>query len=449
MQKLIIIGIIAATASGIHAQEVMDFNSINAETYRLYLAGKWDSLNILGKQALRQGTDFYYLRMRMGIASYETKNFRKAAIHFNRALRLNQGDPGAMEYLYFALLMCGKTEDAMRIRNQFRGELALRLPVQKGKLVQKAGAGILQTNSNTRKLLSGPENPFHDLPPGIQYLTRRFTNLSLNLENSITPGFRLVHNYNYLNKVNHLYYNDGFNSVELPDQQVGQHQYYFSPVVTTPLGCTFSPMIHLIGFKYETLIPTEQGFQGGTADLERVTERKTDIATGLDFSRAIGPVDLNLGGWFARLNHARQLQGRFGFTFFPMGNLNLYAGGYLNAQYEWSRRDSTNRFIPEIFLGWAIREKVWLELNAAAGNMTNYLENNGAVIYNSFSEKIRRKATVTVSVPVSQKGSLLFLGGRWSAGQSQFFAFEPVQQPATNTIEYQTISIYGGITWKF
>ena len=82
----------------------------------------------MGKIALKQDMDFYYLRMRMGIARYNQKKYRQACGHFKHALELNQADPLALEYLYYSLLFSGQSEQAGIVRGEFKGDLALRLP---------------------------------------------------------------------------------------------------------------------------------------------------------------------------------------------------------------------------------------------------------------------------------------------------------------------------------
>jgi hypothetical protein len=75
MRRIIIsIGFLVFVSLRIGAQETVDFNTINKETYRLYLAQDWDSVIHLGKHALHHETDFFYLRMRMGIACYSKRN---------------------------------------------------------------------------------------------------------------------------------------------------------------------------------------------------------------------------------------------------------------------------------------------------------------------------------------------------------------------------------------
>jgi hypothetical protein len=311
------------------------------------------------------------------------------------------------------------------------------------------GAEYLYCHGLVDDLLDDPGSVFPVSSPGVQYLTRHFSNYNLTLHQSIVPGFRLVHGYSFLSKINHFYYNDGLIRFDIPDQRVYQHQYYISPVITSPFGCTFSPMFHLVSVHYESLVDLGQGFQGGNAQPGLAVTHETDLVSGLGVRRAFGMVDLELGGWYATLNNARQLQGRLGITWYPLGNLNLYAGAFLNSQYQRTERDSTARYIPELHLGWSIAEKVWFDANGTFGEMSNYLEQNGSIIYNSFSEVIQKKVTFTMSVPVTEKGSLVYFGGRWTDHRSEFFAFDPSQPDTNSSIQYITISIYGGVSWKF
>ena len=449
MYRVIIsIGLLVSISMGIRAQETVDFNTVNRESYGHYLTGQWDSLIVLGKKAIRQEMDFYYLRMRMGVAYYQEKNYRQAASQFKRALKFNQNEPAALEQLYYAHLMAGQTEQARLVRKQFKGKLALKLPPPEGKFADRINIEYLYGRSLTEDLLAEPDNLFEGLPPGIQYLPQHYSNISLSLVNRITPGFTLVHVYNYLSKINHLHYDDGTIQFEYPDQSVSQHQYYISPNITTRSGFTFMPMFHLLSMHYQTPVDLSTGFQGGSQVLIGVVD-KSDFATGMNLRKGIGSLDLNLGAWYATLNEATQFQQRLGFTWYPLGNLNLYLGANLNSQYERSGMDRTTRYTPELNLGFAMAEKLWVDLKGARGEMVNYLENNGSIVFNSFSNVIREKVSLTLSVPVSEKGSLLYLGGRWSSNESHFYPEDPAQENTTNTIHYNNLSIYGGLSWKF
>jgi len=435
----------------VEAQENTSFNRINTETYRLYLEQNWDSLIDVGKMALKADVDYYYLRMRLGIAFYSKKNYRSAARHFSAALEQNSGDPVSLEYLYFCRLYSGQTEQAQQVRKQFKGDLALKLPPPNGKFFDRSGAEYLYLSGVKDDLFKDPTELYPLDVDGIQSTTRHYSNATVSLVNSLAPGVTLSHTYTFLFKSSHYFSNDGTTAVYLPDQQLVQNQYYFSPGFTTSSGYTFMPMIHILGIHFQAVYDAGQGFQGGTPSLVLGTLKETDFVTGMGFKKNMGAVDLHLGGWYSTLNGAEQVQGRVGLTWFPLGNLNLYAGAYGNSQYElFSNGERVIRMIPEMLLGFGISGKVWVDLNAAMGEMTNYLENNGSIVYNSISEVIHKKVRFSLSFPVTEKGSLLYLGGIWSAISSEFM---PVEDPGTTIINtaifYNAISIYGGISWKF
>ncbi len=56
-------------------------------TYQYYLEQKWDSIIIIGKQAIKSDIDFYYLRYRMGRAYFQTENYALAILNFEKFLR--------------------------------------------------------------------------------------------------------------------------------------------------------------------------------------------------------------------------------------------------------------------------------------------------------------------------------------------------------------------------
>jgi len=445
------IGLLMMMGTGINAQVELDFNTLNSETYRLYLAQEWDSVIHLGKQGLRQDMDFYYLRMRMGIASYEEHRYRTASRHFTTALEQNQGDPVALEYLYYARLLSGQTEQAGITRNRFTGELAQKLPPQPARFFEQLSLEFLYSSGVDDQLFGDPAGLYPLDIPGDQSTTRHFTNTTLSLVNRITPGIRLSHSLAFMFKSNHFFTGDTTNAIYIPQQQVTQLQYYFSPEFTLHSGTHFSPMIHILGIRSQVPYDSNMGYMGGPPSQIRLgTLKQTDLVTGLGFRQQAGNLDLHLGTYYSGLNGLRQVQGRVGFTWYPLGNLNLYAGAYVNSQFELdSETDSPIRFIPEAWFGFAIKEKVWIETHGSLGDMSNFLEYNGRVVYNSYTEVMEKKINLSLSVPVTETGSLLYLGGRWTANRSVFTASDPEIRDADNDIHYNAISIYGGVLWKF
>ena len=435
---------------GLSAQAPLDFNTLNTETYRLYLAQEWDSVIRLGKQGLQQGMDFYYLRMRMGIASYEKHRYRTASRHFSTALDQNQGDPVALEYLYYSRLLSGQTGQAGITRDQFKGALAQKLPPLPARFFEQLSLEFLYSSGVDDQLFEDPAGLYPLDTPGEQSTTRYFTNTSVYLINRITPGIRLSHSLTFLSKSNHFFTNDSTNAIYMPEQTVRQFQYYLSPEFTLRSGTQFSPMIHILGIRSQVPYDSGMGYMGGSSQIGLGTLKQTDMVTGLGFSQKAGNFDLHLGSYYSSLNGTKQIQNRVGFSWYPLGNLNLYAGAYVNSQSELGTETADPvRFIPEALFGFAIAEKVWIETRGSMGDMTNFLEYNGRVVYNSYTEVMDKKISLDLSVPVTESGTLIYLGGRWTGNRSTLELSDPVKQDETNVIQYNAISIYGGVLWKF
>jgi hypothetical protein len=451
MQRVITaIGISLLIFTWAGAQDGTEFHRINTGTYRLYLEQKWDSLIHMGKEALGRDMDYYYLRMRMGIAYFNKKNYRTAAQHFSVAQEQNSGDPAALEYLYYCRLYSGQAEQAGHVQKAFRGDLALRLPPPKRRFFGKLSAEYLYQGGAKDNLFDDPSGLYPLDLPGTQFTTGYFSNVTFSLVNQLSPFITLSHSFTRLWKSSHYFYNDGQSALYLSDQRLIQNQYYLSPRFTTPSGYSFMPMIQVLGIKHQAIIDNGQGFQGYPS-MSLATLSETDFVTGMGFKKNLGRVDLELGGWYGRLNSAGQIQGRAGFTWFPLGNLDLYAGGYINGQHEvFPGAEGVTRIIPEFLFGFGIAEKAWVDLHGAVGEMTNYLEGNGMIVYNSISEVIDRKISFSLTFPVNERGSLVYLGGIWSSVRSEFM---PDEDPGTmvynSTILYNAFSIYGGISWKF
>ncbi|MGE4587296.1 MAG: hypothetical protein AB7D05_08145, partial [Mangrovibacterium sp.] len=72
--------------SEMRAQDHPDVATSDAITYRQYLNSSWDSLVITGNRYLNNGIDYYYLRLRMGIAYSQNLNYAMAIRHVSKAL---------------------------------------------------------------------------------------------------------------------------------------------------------------------------------------------------------------------------------------------------------------------------------------------------------------------------------------------------------------------------
>ena len=160
-----------------------------------------------------------------------------------------------------------------------------------------------------------------------------------------------------------------------------------------------------------------------------------------------GPFRYRLGAMYSNLNNARQFTGSTGLTWYPMGNLDMYLGATLNAHFEDVSTGEV-AFIPDLIFGYGIASKVWIEISGAYGEMKNYTESNGYIVYNGL-DWMKYRAVGNIILPLTTKGSALYAGVRVAEYESWFISFDTTQPKDLNKINYNSISIFGGLSWKF
>ena len=430
-----------------------DFVSVDKETYKLYMDKQWDELIRAGKEGLKQDIDYYYLRMRIGIAFYEKKNYKASQIHFRKALELNEGDPVASEYLYFAYLLAGQTQQAAVLAKDFTPYLEEKVNIEADKFADIFSVEYLYNFNDTEDILSNPENYFSGLPYGYQVITRNFSNLNVMLHHVLSPGITLTHAYTYLNKTNYYYYDDSLSRFGVDEQKTVQNQYYISPSFSTRGGLTISPAFHVLRIRFQApYVVTgggSPGFGGGSSSYIRYADLiDNHFVGGLSLLQYVDRFAIRLGGIYSSINDASQLTGTVGLTWYPLGNMDLYMGSALNVHTEFIDQETNIELIPDFLLGFGISSKVWMEFSGAYGNMKNYTEGNGYIVYNG-QDWMKYKVLGTIVVPVSPKGSRIYIGARFAEYESRFIPFDPSAGQDMNIIITNSISIFGGLSWKF
>lgn len=90
-----------------------DFKKVNELTLQFYQEEKWDSLIIVGNSSINSGLDFYYLRLRMGLAHYFKQEYFLAIPHFKKAIEMNEAEDVAVEYLYYCYFLTQQYNQAL------------------------------------------------------------------------------------------------------------------------------------------------------------------------------------------------------------------------------------------------------------------------------------------------------------------------------------------------
>ncbi len=336
-------------------------------SYRYYLSKEWEKLLPFTKKQFSIGNDYYFMRMRAGIAAYELKQYREACVHFEKALNFKPQDDIASEYLYFALVYCERNDEALQLRRTFSNELKQRLGFTKTSVLMSVfNETGLKTTDNANF-----ENAFYT---------------QLGLQHNVAGRFSLLHAGNYFMQ------NEKRFSVE-------QAQYYLR--ATAPLKKGFGIVLsgHAIQMNvkervaYTTTVvatvPADPRFpnSGDTRTLVASINAETLIPIQRQSFIACAALgqeqklfSWQLGGSFAQLDTARQLQLNVNAQVFPFKNNSFVLG----SNVYWHQENQTMRALALApYLVWHPVQKVYVSAAWFTNAGNNISEYNAQLFTNS------------------------------------------------------------------
>ena len=107
MYKISIVFILISSFS--FSQEGISYASVDSASYSDFVKADFKSIRKLGKKAKNEKIDFFYLRMRLGIVSYDKKKYEYAVIHFEKAYAMNPAELITQEYFILYLFVFRKS----------------------------------------------------------------------------------------------------------------------------------------------------------------------------------------------------------------------------------------------------------------------------------------------------------------------------------------------------
>ncbi|MCA6073449.1 hypothetical protein [Fulvivirga sedimenti] len=381
------------------AQE--SYRYFDSLTYQQYVQHQYRELLSTGRKALKAGYDYYYLRMRMGIAAYELDNYDLAYIHFNAAASQNM-DNTLAEYMYYSMLFSGR-EDHARI---FFCSYQEYLPDIKETCKKGISSFYLEGG---HKFSSGDIREIGD----ISFLHAGMAHL-------ISPRVRIYQGYSRIKQefTQYQWATHGGNgpgpggpgdSVEIArDVSLVQNEYYLNPQIKIGNGSLIlSPAFHY------------QAVQGSN----------DNYALSMLISQRIRLIQWRLGIAISEINVTRQQLYTAGITLYPVGSDKIYLDAEINGHVQ----NSDMNMIYQTRAAIRLLPRNWLEVSYGWGELYNYSDMNAFYIYN-IPDTITSRFGISILSRIMQKHTL-------SAG----YLFEKKRQSDSN-INYEHRGFYLGLT---
>lgn len=412
-------------------------------TFRFYTEKRWNELLSAGNRAVKAGYDYYYMRMRMGIAYYVKHNYVMSAIQFRKALEFNENDQAALEYLFYSYYLSGRTTMSWALMSSFYPQNRERILNESKIHKNSVTIESFLSDAGTDRILSDPDSYFFNTEPGNQIVTNYFINNALYASHIVGKNVSYFHSYTNLIKDNYLHYFDGTNTAHLLSQRIVQHQYYGSINFFTSTGWVFSPSLHLLTTGYPLIYISATGAQKRVRSYD---VRTYGLNAGMAVTKSIGYVVFGAEAGYFEYNSAKNLQGTFSFMVYPLGNSDIYIGGKVSAGKD--SYASNTSIIKGLTAGFSISRKVWIEFSGLTGDMKNYSDNNGLSLYSS-ADILKNKITGRIMMPFKKAGLTIFAGGGISSYSSEFIPESGIATTGLNKLVYNSINFTGGITWNF
>lgn len=429
----------------LQAQSVVSYDDVEAKTMNYYFAAKWDSMIIVGNEALKNNIDYFYLRTRLGYAEFIKEHYRKAIRHFEKALSFNSYDEFSKYYLYLSYINGGYSEEAKFFGQSLNDSLKKQLNIESPKFI----SGLYLEFD-----YGFPDSKRKSLPRNLTFLVSKKSNsnlryFTLGLNHSIGKSVSLFHSLNFYTG-NSIEAYSAKPIIETP-LKTGMTDYYFSPAIRLFRKTVLQPFVHFakVGQQITFLAPPPMLPPPGVIPPVNVGTIDTvfrDFSTGISIARYLQFGSLALGFSYNHFANRNFYQQNIDFVWYPFPKNNFYSKSQIQHVIP-GEANSNNQWAFTQTFGNKITSKLWLELFLTQGNITNSNINNGYLLYNG-SDSYRR---IIGSTLYFYSKINIFFRFQFTQMQTSIWKYE---QGSDNISFYQTSNynkqiITGGLLWKF
>jgi len=327
------------------SQQGINTQIVAKRSYGMYLAKQWPELIVYGDSVLKLGFDYYYIRMRMGIAYFELKKYRIAEEHFKKAIAFNASEDLAFEYLYFIYIYTDRFEESRKLSARFSKPLKLKLKTDSLPVVDCVA---LEVGTKTSASIYVPNALFAQLGLG-HYVKNKFS---------------VFHSYSYYGQQNEYW-------------KVNQNQYYIGANFPLRNKWMLSGAFSVLGRNTQTYSGTSL-----VGQLTALTSVDTyNYIESLSLKKNFEYFDASIGTTILWLDSVSQFQHNASLTYYPLANNKLGIGSivYLHTLDNYS---SVNlAYVP--FVSFKATNRLSFSGSYLYNSGNNIAEWNGFLVNNS------------------------------------------------------------------
>lgn len=442
-KRIVIIGLLMFILSAANAQVKLNYIETDKKLYQLFTEQKWDELIQFSTEARKQGIDFFYLQARTGIAYYNQGKYRKASDFFLKAWENDKSFEWLQEYVYYSLLFSGRSIEASSHSLYYSRALKKKIGYINKGITRLAYEGGYSTNANyeeiSNRAFAEELNIGSDYGEG--YFLKNYSFHAFDLSHRVSQDISINHNFTYIN-LNRQAFIDWGEQTNHPIK-INQYQYFINPVWLLGKKINVSTSLNLIFGKFDI-------YAGAlNTNLEAYYYLTQKNYFDFAFSNAIWT---NIGNFAPGLEiNAGNIDGSIftqlssWITVYPFSNTKLYLTPriYFNSNQNIQSFD----YMAIGISGGAQLGSIHLYAQYIVGDLKNFIESNGYVVYN-FSGNLNSKFSGSIFFPIGKKYHFVMRYINQNTTENYQVYTDGIN---TNTIEFNNYNhtITGGISWNF
>lgn len=431
------------------AQDTINFVDLDQQTTQHYYASQWDSVILVGKLGLKNGHDYFYLRVRMGIAYFYQEKYTKAITQLEKARSFNDQDDFTNSYLYLSYKYSGRVADAEVLERKLSDTLRAqplfeKTPFFSGMYTE---VGYSPTTSYTPIPLAKESDYFKETSAKNNSLKYAFVGLT----NQVTPWMTLFYGITSLGTSLTKYTYQKQLPPLLPkltstNLNIKLFQFYLNSRIRICRGLIITPFYHSISMSGSSGVTTRP------RQIDTSSFKSKDAIMGVGFEKQYRNFVFSSEVSNNRFNEIKHLQLQAGITWFPYFNQNLYLYG----AFTYNTTEKIDSQFPPFYepnklyitakVGGKLFSKLWGETAFYGGNIQDSQIGNGYLFFSNPSS-YTMVANATLNLILSKVKISLKYQYAGLKGLKESFISDSNSITSQFLFNQQTIT--GGLLWSF
>ncbi|MBN2668376.1 MAG: hypothetical protein JXR60_04025 [Bacteroidales bacterium] len=432
--------------------DTLTFKMVDAQTSQYYLQKDWRNLISVAKAAIKQNIDYYYLRLRLGIAYFEIQHYGQSIPHFEKALEMSPNDDLSTEYLYYAYKYTQNDIDALIVLNNSTSKWAKKLIDDQSIFENFFMFGVSRVSQNTglseqykqsfHKALQMAKSPIYSE----QFTAEKYFNIQLGGTIRLSPKWRTTVSFQNFRLENHQIVYDPFlmheNTNKVRQNQI-QLNNYFRLADRLKMGVYFSYLSSTFNF-------IEVNSKVAPPIFENIDANLKQFLLGLFVDKSWSHLEFYFGANLLTTPERPSFQSDLYLSYFPMANRKLL---YTTGISYLKNKHPESSFVLHQKLKVQLLKPLWLDLEAHWGDMSDWSSDQGYIIYNSIFD-VNTVYHLGVNIKLTKKMYLNLAYEYLTQGseiktKSLLIENADDQPELYETIKFNTHSIIGGLIWNF